>query len=111
MFQTLLTGDSWGARTLPFIKKEPLFFCLSACSFVIVQLGFTNLVLSNIMDSAVEQRESMVQEAAEARLREEQHEIRKFYVVLEEMDEDKSGSLTIDETMHKFYEGNEFQDK
>merc|ERR1719410_3002124 len=52
LFQTLVAGDSWGACALPIIDIWFPSVFLFAASLVCVQLGFTNLILAVIVDSA-----------------------------------------------------------
>jgi len=57
LFQTLVAGDSWGACTVPIVMESWPTFIIFAGALVTVQLGFTNLILSVIVDKAAEARE------------------------------------------------------
>lgn len=58
LFQTLVAGDSWGTCAVPIVTESPLTFIIFAGALVTVQLGFTNLILSVIVDKAAEARDA-----------------------------------------------------
>merc|ERR1712012_1127040 len=57
MFQTLVAGDSWGTCIIPVVRQEPWTFVLFTGALACVQLGFTNLILSVIVDQAAEAKQ------------------------------------------------------
>jgi len=69
LFQTLVAGDSWGACTIPIVTESPLTFIIFAGALVTVQLGFTNLILSVIVDKAAEAREEDNEQVRKKRAR------------------------------------------
>eukprot|EP00930_Biecheleria_cincta_P045549 TRINITY_DN31392_c0_g1_i1.p1 TRINITY_DN31392_c0_g1~~TRINITY_DN31392_c0_g1_i1.p1 ORF type:complete len:617 (-),score=110.31 TRINITY_DN31392_c0_g1_i1:102-1916(-) len=108
LWQTMITGDSWGACTLPIILKNPGMVWLFAVAFVTISIGFTNLILAVIVDNANAQ-----QEADNARRNAEHKnrlamQIEQFKVTFEELDEDNSHALSMQEIMTGFDDLTEF---
>eukprot|EP00930_Biecheleria_cincta_P072401 TRINITY_DN59806_c0_g1_i1.p1 TRINITY_DN59806_c0_g1~~TRINITY_DN59806_c0_g1_i1.p1 ORF type:complete len:624 (+),score=93.15 TRINITY_DN59806_c0_g1_i1:73-1872(+) len=99
LWQTMITGDSWGACTLPVILREPSMYFVFAAAFVCVNIGFTNLILAVIVEHANEKSE---EDRLIAKLEEQTAlaaEIAKYQEVFCSIDADASGALSVDELL------------
>jgi len=92
-FQTLVAGDSWGLCAIPIIKNTPATILLFASVLVIVQLGFTNLILSVIVEKAAEAR----QHDCAALRRQRQEAIKKVARIARQIDSSGNGMITEEE--------------
>jgi len=100
--QQIIAGDSWGLTSLPLMEKHPWTSMIFLSVLVSVHLGLMNLVTAVIVDRAWEAR----QEDTQRQLQEKNEELEnakkflnKFFV---EMDEDASGTLSLDEILTGF---------
>eukprot|EP00927_Polykrikos_kofoidii_P081724 TRINITY_DN794_c0_g1_i1.p1 TRINITY_DN794_c0_g1~~TRINITY_DN794_c0_g1_i1.p1 ORF type:complete len:623 (-),score=83.40 TRINITY_DN794_c0_g1_i1:157-1986(-) len=96
-FQGLVAGDSWGACTLPVIVWQPGMFVIFSGALVCVQLGFTNLILSSIVDCAQKNRDEDVKVLAQRKRQQVEESIQKLQDIISSIDSDKSGDITIEE--------------
>lgn len=101
-FQTLVAGDSWGACSIGIIHNAPHLYIIFAFSLVTVQLGFTNLVLAVIVDKANEARDLSKEEAVRRRKRDEVNSVKAWRSVMQSMDVDGNGTLSLDELMNGY---------
>jgi len=104
-FQTLVAGDSWGLCALPIIKKNPLSMLLFASVLVIVQLGFTNLILSVIVEKAAEAR----QHDSSSHRRERQAAIARLARIARQIDSSNNGTITEEEFREGMEKDSEFR--
>lgn len=102
LWQTMITGDSWGACTLPIILRFRGMFWVFAVAFVTISIGFTNLILAVIVDNANSQHEEERMKKQEDHKKKLEKRIEQFKLIFEEMDEDKSQSVSMDELMSGF---------
>lgn len=108
-FQTLIAGDSWGACVIPMVRKSwPLFFLFSS-SLICITLGFTNLILSVIVDNAATDREEGSAEKVKLMREQEEADIISFYATMKRIDADSSGTLSLSELLTGFEEDTEAQ--
>lgn len=108
-FQTLIAGDSWGACVIPMVRKSwPLFFLFSS-SLICITLGFTNLILSVIVDNAATDREEGSAEKVKLLREQEEADIISFYATMKRIDADRSGTLSLSELLNGFEEDTEAQ--
>jgi len=108
-FQTLIAGDSWGACIIPMVSKSwPLFFLFSS-SLICITLGFTNLILSVIVDNAATDREEGSAEKVKLMREQEEADIISFYATMKRIDADSSGTLSLSELLTGFEEDKEAQ--
>merc|ERR1719361_3026003 len=56
--QTIIAGDAWGKYSLPIIEEAPASSIVLVGALLTVNLAAMNLVLSVIVDAAVDSRES-----------------------------------------------------
>eukprot|EP00931_Biecheleriopsis_adriatica_P027924 TRINITY_DN16708_c0_g1_i2.p1 TRINITY_DN16708_c0_g1~~TRINITY_DN16708_c0_g1_i2.p1 ORF type:complete len:566 (-),score=75.26 TRINITY_DN16708_c0_g1_i2:161-1654(-) len=96
-FQTLIAGDAWGVCATPYILAAPELFFVFSSSLCLITLGFTNLMLSVIVDASTEAREKDAAIKAEERLEEQRQAMEEFRDMLKQVDEDGDGVITRDE--------------
>jgi len=100
--QQVITGDSWGAVSLPIIEESPLAGIFIMAVFVCLNLMVMNVILSMVVDSSLKaceedtkrrvlEKEKVCKENAEA--------LRNMCF---ELDEDRSGVLTKQELLDGF---------
>lgn len=108
--QHIVAGDSWGNVSLPLAERHPWTLCFFVLVLVSVDLALMNLILAVIVDRAQEARQVDLRQEA----REKQQNFKKaaehIHDLCEQMDTDKSGSLTLAEIMTGFDVNQEFQD-
>eukprot|EP00928_Gymnodinium_smaydae_P045311 TRINITY_DN30226_c0_g1_i1.p1 TRINITY_DN30226_c0_g1~~TRINITY_DN30226_c0_g1_i1.p1 ORF type:complete len:796 (-),score=190.05 TRINITY_DN30226_c0_g1_i1:66-2453(-) len=102
LFQTLVAGDSWGVCAVPTIKAVPSTFFVFAGALVSVQLGFTNLILSVIVESAAAAREEDARRKIKARRQLEEMQTLHLYKTIQSIDKDNSGTLTLHEILRGY---------
>jgi len=108
-FQTLVTGDSWGACAIPLVREFPGHFWLLSFSYITVQLGITNLILAVIVDAAARVRDEDTQEKAKQKRRQEEESRHKLLKIVKSIDEDKNGSITLEELLISYDTNLNFQ--
>eukprot|EP00929_Paragymnodinium_shiwhaense_P085457 TRINITY_DN4585_c0_g1_i1.p1 TRINITY_DN4585_c0_g1~~TRINITY_DN4585_c0_g1_i1.p1 ORF type:complete len:776 (+),score=146.06 TRINITY_DN4585_c0_g1_i1:90-2417(+) len=96
-FQTIVAGDSWGSCALPVITKYPGTFFIFALAYVTLQLGFTNLILSSIVESAAKAREEDLALKVNSKKKDERAQTLKLHRVAMNLDTDGSGVLSREE--------------
>jgi len=96
-FQTLVAGDSWGACAVPIITDSPALFIVFAGALACVQLGFTNLILSVIVETAASAREADMEHKIREKARRDKDTTAHLHQLMRSMDEDCSGHLTFHE--------------
>lgn len=102
LFQTIVTGDSWGKTSVPIIEDSP-WMCILLLSIVVtVSLGVMNLILAVIVERATEARENDVKGQLKKLERERQQTMVRLARMLLEMDRNKDGKITWDELMWAF---------
>jgi len=99
-FQTLVAGDSWGTCVIPLIRIQPSIVFIFAVALSTINLGFMNLILSVVVDSAAQSRNAEEQ-ALEAALYNAQVEaINEVGIILNQCDDDGSGAVSYDELVN-----------
>jgi Ca2+-binding EF-hand superfamily protein len=96
-FQNLVAGDSWGTCALPVILDQPHMFVIFSSVLVLVQLGFTNLILSSIVETATVSRQENLDIMVQRRKQEELESIDRVREILQNIDQDCSGDITMEE--------------
>lgn len=99
-FQTLVAGDSWGLCAVPLIKLAPitcgiLFFA----ALISIQLGFTNLILAAIVETAAAARDADVERQAQFKEKEARETAQKLKDMVNLMDVDGNGTLSVEELL------------
>eukprot|EP00928_Gymnodinium_smaydae_P099404 TRINITY_DN9470_c0_g1_i1.p1 TRINITY_DN9470_c0_g1~~TRINITY_DN9470_c0_g1_i1.p1 ORF type:complete len:635 (-),score=110.76 TRINITY_DN9470_c0_g1_i1:237-2141(-) len=104
--QQIIAGDSWGVVTLPIIEQEPWTVVLFIAVLVSIDMGLMNFVMTVIIDQGNAARENDLAERAKEKVKSMKKAKAKLLHLCKEMDEDMTGSLTVDELMHG-YDNNE----
>eukprot|EP00927_Polykrikos_kofoidii_P080257 TRINITY_DN7712_c0_g3_i1.p1 TRINITY_DN7712_c0_g3~~TRINITY_DN7712_c0_g3_i1.p1 ORF type:complete len:700 (+),score=104.46 TRINITY_DN7712_c0_g3_i1:157-2100(+) len=102
LFQNLVAGDSWGQCALPVILTYPYMFFVFSGALVCVQLGFTNLILSSIVESASISRQEDAQTKLKRKKKEEAAALVKLYEVIRSIDVDGTGEITVDQFLEGY---------
>jgi len=108
-FQTLVVGDNWGACAIPLYREFPWHFWVLAFGYVTVQLGVTNLILAVIVEASARSRDEDMQEKAKQKRRQEEESRTKLLEIVRAIDEDKNGSVTLEELLMSFDTNRNFQ--
>eukprot|EP00930_Biecheleria_cincta_P069029 TRINITY_DN56822_c0_g1_i1.p1 TRINITY_DN56822_c0_g1~~TRINITY_DN56822_c0_g1_i1.p1 ORF type:complete len:634 (+),score=116.16 TRINITY_DN56822_c0_g1_i1:50-1903(+) len=98
-FQILIAGDSWGACVIPATQKSYGLFLLFAIELIVVQLGFTNLILAVIVDASADARAEDSEEKVKRVKKERENAICEIGRLMERLDTDNSGSITQEELL------------
>jgi len=100
--QIIIAGDAWGEIAIPMIEKFPWTAIIFLGALLSVDLVVMNLILSVIVDQAVEARE----EDVTIKLKDKQEKFKKaareLYQVCSQMDTDHNGRLTLDEFLEGY---------
>jgi len=108
LFQTLVTGDSWGEVAVPIIEENPWAFVVfggAVCTYI----GFANLIVAVIVDTGAESREDdakllkMVSELEHMKAK------RELYINCIAIDKDQSGTITMEELLDEYDRGGELR--
>jgi hypothetical protein len=101
-FQTLVVGDDWGTCINPMVVKMPTTLIVFVLAVVTVQLGFMNLILSAIVDSASAAREHDHQQKAAEKQKQERGRLEKLRSIYEHIDHNRNGHITLMELLDGF---------
>eukprot|EP00931_Biecheleriopsis_adriatica_P087286 TRINITY_DN61783_c0_g1_i1.p1 TRINITY_DN61783_c0_g1~~TRINITY_DN61783_c0_g1_i1.p1 ORF type:complete len:587 (-),score=100.85 TRINITY_DN61783_c0_g1_i1:94-1854(-) len=101
-FQTLIAGDSWGGCATPYILQGPELFFVFSASLFLISLGFTNLMLSVIVDASTDARERDKQARLQEELKEQRQALKEFHDMMAKVDRDGNGVISRDEIDHAF---------
>eukprot|EP00931_Biecheleriopsis_adriatica_P004459 TRINITY_DN106123_c0_g1_i1.p1 TRINITY_DN106123_c0_g1~~TRINITY_DN106123_c0_g1_i1.p1 ORF type:complete len:662 (+),score=120.37 TRINITY_DN106123_c0_g1_i1:100-1986(+) len=101
-FQTLVAGDSWGACVVPMVLESWPLFWVFASALITVQLGFTNLILSVIVDAAASTRDQDIKQKMLEQRQKEQDDLERLYDKMESIDVDGSGTLSLEELLNGY---------
>eukprot|EP00927_Polykrikos_kofoidii_P016309 TRINITY_DN17352_c0_g1_i3.p1 TRINITY_DN17352_c0_g1~~TRINITY_DN17352_c0_g1_i3.p1 ORF type:complete len:619 (+),score=81.31 TRINITY_DN17352_c0_g1_i3:100-1956(+) len=96
-FQNLVAGDSWGECALPVIRKIPLTFFIFSIALVCVQLGFTNLILSTIVETASSNRQEDAKEQAMRKRKQGLEALDRLSEIGTNLDADRGGEISLEE--------------
>eukprot|EP00403_Amphidinium_massartii_P036592 CAMPEP_0178456418 /NCGR_PEP_ID=MMETSP0689_2-20121128/46461_1 /TAXON_ID=160604 /ORGANISM="Amphidinium massartii, Strain CS-259" /LENGTH=687 /DNA_ID=CAMNT_0020082577 /DNA_START=12 /DNA_END=2073 /DNA_ORIENTATION=+ len=102
LFQIIVAGDAWGECSMDLILKNNALFLVFAGALVSVQLGSMNLILSVIVDSASQAREEDRLEKQREQRREREQFANALLGLLEQVDADRSGTLSYDELLEGY---------
>eukprot|EP00930_Biecheleria_cincta_P017379 TRINITY_DN13835_c0_g1_i1.p1 TRINITY_DN13835_c0_g1~~TRINITY_DN13835_c0_g1_i1.p1 ORF type:complete len:651 (+),score=152.54 TRINITY_DN13835_c0_g1_i1:26-1954(+) len=110
LFQTLVAGDAWGECALPIINGAPGMLAVFMAMLVCVNLGFTNLVLSVIVERAAEAQRLDVQQQMLEQQRRKRDAERRLDEVCLQMDTNEDGVLSLDELIRAYTDNKEFRE-
>eukprot|EP00931_Biecheleriopsis_adriatica_P101671 TRINITY_DN76762_c0_g1_i1.p1 TRINITY_DN76762_c0_g1~~TRINITY_DN76762_c0_g1_i1.p1 ORF type:complete len:635 (+),score=74.16 TRINITY_DN76762_c0_g1_i1:61-1965(+) len=99
LFQSVVAGDSWGLISVRVIEKEPWTAFILVAIVVTISLGIMNLILAVIVERAAEAREKDVETKRKNKLKTQRIEMMKLATYCERMDEDSSGTLSLEELL------------
>jgi len=111
LWQTMITGDSWGACTLPVILHSPSMYWVYAAAFMCVSVGFQNLILAVIVEQAGNKSEEDAITTKLAEKAEREAEIQDICRTFEGLDGDASGALSLTELLAGFDDLPDLQNK
>jgi len=96
-FQTIVLGDDWGVYFTPIIEHTPTtgFFIITIT--IIVALGMLNILMSVVVSKAEDARKDNQEEQLQEKLSEYEDAKRKLLVICEDLDDNKNGTLTLQE--------------
>lgn len=107
--QQIITGDSWGAVSIPIIEEEPATVLYFMFVFIVIQLMILNIILSMVVESSIkagqEDAQRILEEKREA-FKEHAAQVKNICV---EMDIDKSGKVGKSEFLGGFKQNEHFQ--
>lgn len=110
--QTVIFGDSWGASSIAIIEESPDTFLYFVAMYSTVALATLNLILAAIVDSGAQAREEANEERNRKReaSRNEERQRKQNYLlqVCHRLDDDDSGSLSMEEIQAGFDRSKEF---
>jgi len=107
--QTIIAGDAWGVLAVPIIEEAPWTSLILVTSFISINLGILNLVLTAIVNAAQDAREH------DEKLRAREHAVayerqkKRLLKILSTLDEDKNGLLSMDEMQKAVQTNREFR--
>eukprot|EP00930_Biecheleria_cincta_P034408 TRINITY_DN23787_c0_g1_i1.p1 TRINITY_DN23787_c0_g1~~TRINITY_DN23787_c0_g1_i1.p1 ORF type:complete len:663 (+),score=122.89 TRINITY_DN23787_c0_g1_i1:74-2062(+) len=111
--QTVIFGDSWGATAIPIIEESPDTIFFFVAMYSTVALATLNLILAAIVDSGAQAREEAMEERKrkkEASMSDERRRKQELLLqVCSRLDDDDSGSLSMDEIQAGFDRSKEFK--
>jgi len=110
MAQSIVAGDNWGYYVVPFIEKHPVLTPLFVVVWVSVILIIMNLILALVVDASHEARKGDEHELAVQAMRARELAMGHLLTLCTEMDEDRSGNLTIDEIIAGYDSNQRFRD-
>lgn len=97
LFQTIVAGDSWGKVPIPVIDDSPWTVILFLPAQVTLVFGVLNLILAVIVDTFAENRSNDHATRTAELEREERQEKEALSKIFDRIDEDHSGSVTLEE--------------
>jgi len=105
-WQTLVAGDDWGTCINPLVQHMPWALLFFGFAFATVQLGFMNLILSAVVDSASAAREENHAERAVENQRIALRRMEKWKSLFVTIDANNDGCISLEELIDAF-EGEE----
>lgn len=104
----IFAGEMWEAMAVPMMERKPYCAPVFILAYVLVNLCLLNLVLTVIVDRAQEARAEDGEHALKEKRLGLQNATKKMVQLFEEMDQDGSGHLTLDEIELGFDSNDEF---
>jgi len=104
--QQVVAGDSWGVVTLPVIEAAPWTFFFFLLVLVTINLLVINLILAVVVEKAQEAHSEETRKLVERQAQEKEAQVKKsqneLVKLCYQMDEDKSGNLSLDELLNGY---------
>jgi len=108
--QQIITGDSWGAVSIPIIEEEPWTGVFFGAVFVLIELMVLNVILSLVVESSLKASKEDTDRVLKEKARTYKETADSLKALCAEMDDDHSGHLTKEELMHGFQRHPKFQE-
>jgi len=105
----IVASDAWGDVTIPIIEAEPWTIIIFGAVLVTVNLGLMNLILSVIVGKAQQARAEDVAFTLQEKEEEFAKTKKNLMRLCEELDEDGSRTMTLNELLDGFDTNNEFR--
>ncbi|CAE8611927.1 unnamed protein product [Polarella glacialis] len=99
MFQTIVAGDSWGELAVPVIEAHPWTAIIFIGSLLTLVFGVLNLIVAVVIDTYAEHRQKDVINLAQELDAEAADDRRFLQKIFDQIDEDDSGELNLDEVL------------
>ncbi|CAE8674162.1 unnamed protein product [Polarella glacialis] len=99
MFQTIIAGDSWGKLAVPVIEAHPWTAIIFVGSLLTITFGVLNMIVAVVVDTFAEHRQKDVMNLAEELDADAEVDKRFLQKIFDQIDEDGSGDLSLDEVM------------
>ncbi|CAE8595512.1 unnamed protein product, partial [Polarella glacialis] len=99
LFKTIIAGDSWGLVAVPVIEAEPWTAIIFIGALLTLVFGVLNLVVAVVVDTFAEQRQKDVVGLAQELDAEQDQDVRSLKRMFEQIDEDGSGDVTLEELL------------
>ncbi|CAE8593115.1 unnamed protein product [Polarella glacialis] len=99
MFQTIIAGDSWGDLAVPVIEAHPWTAIIFIGSLLTLVFGVLNLIVAVVIDTYAENRQKDVINLAQELDIEAAEDRRFLQKIFDQIDEDGSGELSLDEVL------------
>lgn len=106
----IIAGDSWGQLAVPLIEEQPWTGIVIISAFITVELGLLNVIVAVVVDRQAQAREE--DKALQFTMKEEQAKVahKELVSLFKTMDDDGSGTLTLEELESSFDEYVEFRE-
>ncbi|CAE8732551.1 unnamed protein product [Polarella glacialis] len=99
MFQTIIAGDSWGQLAVPVIEAHPWTAIIFIGSLLTLVFGVLNMIVAVVVDTFAEHRQRDVMNLAEEMDSDAAEDRRFLQKIFDQIDEDGSGELSLEELM------------
>ncbi|CAE8674086.1 unnamed protein product [Polarella glacialis] len=99
MFQTIIAGDSWGDLAVPVIAAHPWTAIIFIGSLLTLVFGVLNLIVAVVIDTYAEHRQKDVINLAQELDADAEEDRRFLQKIFDQIDEDGSGELSLDEVL------------
>lgn len=97
LFKTVIAGDSWGLIAVPVIEDHPGTAIIFVGSQLTLVFGVLNLIVAVVVDTFAESRAHDVLNLAEELEQEMASDKKSLQKMFERIDDDSSGTVTVDE--------------
>ncbi|CAJ1413431.1 unnamed protein product, partial [Effrenium voratum] len=111
LFKTVIAGDSWGLIAVPVIEAHPFTAFLFVGSQLTLVFGVLNLIVAVVVDTFAEARAHDVLNLAEELEQDMKLDKISLRKIFDRIDEDGSGTVTIDELIDGARKDPEFQSR
>jgi len=108
-WQTVVAGDAWGNCAVGILRAYPETSILFGGVLMCVQMGFTNLILSVVVDNAASAREANVEAKAAEFRKHKKDSYATIEVLIKSMDADGNGHITATELITAFHSNKELR--